>query len=154
MKKIALSLFSRETPSGKPSPKSYPWYLELTEALNNSGYYTIQVGIQKEKDIGAIVRWNDLSAEGLVKTAREIDSYISVDNFFPHLMQYYAPEKRGIVIFSQSNPLIFGYPTNKNLLKDKKYLKNDQFSFWDSTVSIKAAFVSPEIVVTSLKEIL
>ncbi len=115
MKSILLSLFSRKTPEGKTSPKSYPFYKELTKSLNDMGFLTIQLGVVEESDIGAIHRYNGLPAEDLVKIVKDSYTFISCDTFLPHLCQCYCPEKRGIVIWSKSDPAVFGYPNNINL---------------------------------------
>ena len=62
----------------------------------------------------------------------------------------------GIVLFGQSDPAHFGYPTNINLLKDKKYLRKEQFLFWwHESVAFRAdAFVGPEVVVKTLFRVL
>lgn len=152
MKSILLSLFSRQTPEGEPSPKSYPFYKELAAELNKN-WLTVQLGIEGEPDIRAARRYNDLPAEDLVRLVKDIDTWISVDSFLPHLMQCYCPQKRGITIFSQSDPQIFSYSNNINLLKDRKYLRKEQFEFWSGISADKSSFVSPKEIINSLKEI-
>jgi hypothetical protein len=152
MRTILLSLFSRHTPNGNLSPKSYPFYKELVELFNKE-YITIQLGSSKEPDIGAVYRYNNLPAEDLVRIVQDMDCFCSVDSFLPHLYQCYAPEKKGVVIWSLSDPLIFGYKTNINLLKDRKYLRAEQYLDWNDVEQIKEAFVEPTVILSKVKEI-
>jgi len=81
--------------------------------------------------------------------ASDMDTFISVDNFFPHFCNHYNL-KSGIVIFSKSDPKIFGYKQNKNLLKDVKYLRPDQFGLWDSCNYEQDAFVLPQQIIDNI----
>jgi hypothetical protein len=58
--------------------------------------------------------------------------------------------------FGQSDPNIFGYPGNINLLKDRSYLRPEQFlHWWHETVFYKEdAFVSAETVTETLFKVL
>jgi hypothetical protein len=56
------------------------------------------------------------------------------------------------VIWSQSNPLIFGHEENINLLKDKKYLRKEQFYLWEQCEYNKDAFVEPTTVLKHIKQ--
>jgi hypothetical protein len=57
------------------------------------------------------------------------------------------------VIFSQSDPVIFGHPDNVNLLKDRKYLRELQFQTWMGVPYNEDAFVSPDEVVNAVSQI-
>jgi ADP-heptose:LPS heptosyltransferase len=95
----------------------------------------------------------NLKLKQITELIEECDLWISVDSFLQHLNQYYS-KKRGIVIFSQSDPRHFGYPTNNNMLKDKKYLREKQFWLWEQCEYNKDAFVSAEEVYNAvLKEL-
>jgi hypothetical protein len=43
----------------------------------------------------------------------------------------------GCVIWGVSDPNIFGYFYNKNILKNKSYLRNDQFGVWKNEIKDK-----------------
>jgi hypothetical protein len=58
--------------------------------------------------------------------------------------------KPGIVLWSVSDPEIFGYPENLNLLKDRKYLRKDQFAVWEAVTLDPETFVGPEEVYRAL----
>jgi hypothetical protein len=58
--------------------------------------------------------------------------------------------KPGIVLWGQSDPLIFGHPENNNLLKDRKYLREKQFWWWEQCDYNAEAFVRPEEIIKHL----
>ena len=57
----------------------------------------------------------------------------------------------GIVIFSKSDPKVFGYEQNINLLKDKKYLRSKQFDIWEAEEFDKDSFVTPDVILEHIK---
>ena len=80
-----------------------------------------------------------------------VDIFISIDNFAPHLA--WLLNKPGIVIFSQSDPLIFGHELHINLLKDIKYLRKNQFDIWETAIYNKEAFMEPQKVIEALTQL-
>jgi hypothetical protein len=80
------------------------------------------------------------------------DFFISVDNFFPHFCNHYG--LTGIVIFSKSDPKIFGYSSNINLLKDRMYLREDMFGLWESCPFEEEAFLEPKIILDAINQLL
>lgn len=153
MKKIIISPRSRALRNGKTNPKNYPWWKEVVAVLQQNDIYVIQIGEtrQNEESIGANEIILDLSLNELKLKVEECGVWASVDNFFPHLCSFTS--KRGVVAFSLSDPLIFGYPNNINLLKDRKFLRNDQFGIWENVEYNEKAFVSPDVVVDSIKKL-
>src|ERR1035437_5377564 len=129
MKKIIISPYSKPMRNNLSHPKNYPYWKELISILQKKGHHIIQIGTNNEDILTEDVRFN-LSFEKLRDLSHSADLFISVDNFFPHLANHYIGCK-GIVIFSQSDPNIFGYKQNINLLKDKKYLREQQFWLWE-----------------------
>jgi len=81
----------------------------------------------------------------LLELCKTCDAWFTVDNFFNHFCSYYKIPN-GFVMFGQSDPNIFGYKTNTNILKDRKYLRPDQFGFWWDRPYKKEAFLEPEEV--------
>jgi len=75
-------------------------------------------------------------------------TFVSVDNFFHHLA--YLVGKPGVVVFSQSDPRIFGHDMHTNLLKDRKYLMPNQFVFWDSCKHNVDSFVDPSEIIDAI----
>ena len=159
-KKIVLfSLFSKLThATKKPSPKSYPLNeaVKLIKLLKEKEIFTVQIGISEEPDIEANIRYNNLSFIELKELLNKIDVWCACDNFWSHFAHYYDPNKKGIVIFSQSDPKLFGYFSNINLLKDKKYLRpgKEQYQYWEQTSYIFEAFINPEVIIENLSTIL
>jgi len=148
MKAIIISPYSRRLRGDKSSnvnPKNYPYWDELVKLLRENYGYVIQVGLAGEEKISGVdgVVFNKPLKE-LKKLVEEYDTWISVDNFFQHFCSLIG--KPGIVLFGQSDPLIFGHPENINLLKDRKYLRPDQFNIWEACEVNKDAFVTPQEV--------
>jgi len=154
VKKIIISPWSKllRTP-GKPNPKNPPlvWWKEVVNLLKQKDIYIIQIGINGEEPIGANEIQFNLSLQGLKELTKKCDTFISVDNFFPHLTNLVG--KPGIVVWAKSSPKIYGYPTNINLLKDEKYLRTDQFGTWEECNYDLNAFVEPQVVVNSVLNI-
>lgn len=134
--------------NGKPNPKTYPWWPEVIRLLE--GNWIVQLGIQGEEPLVKDCRFN-LPLKELSHLVAQCDTWISVDSFLPHLAHLVG--KPGIVIFSASDPKIFGYPENVNLLKDRKYLRANQFEWWEATSFVEESFVKPEIVCSALSNI-
>lgn len=114
--------------------KSYPYWEELLVLLKDQEIKEIK-GILPEQEIIGLVNW--------------CNCWCSTDSFLPHLVKYYNL-KPGIVLWGKSDPEIFGYPENINLLGDRKNLRPDQFRWWKDVEWRKEDFVRPEIIVSHL----
>lgn len=149
--KIIIFPFSRKL-SDKPHPKSpkLEWWEHLVKLLRSHGHSLIQVGISGEEKLVEDVR-HDLPLTELSDLILESDTFIGIDSFGQHLC--WDLGKQGIVIWGQSDPLIFGHPEHVNLLKDRKYLREKQFWLWTQTEFNADVFVSPEIVVDALNRL-
>ena len=147
---IIISPFSKPTFSNQPNPKNYPYWKQLINLIKNKypQQYILQVGVTDEEDLGCDCFLRDLPLEVLKTLIKGCDISISVDNFFHHLASIVG--KKGIVIFGLSDPLIFGDENNINILKDRKYLRADQFNFWDSVPPNIESFVEPEHIVNKI----
>jgi ADP-heptose:LPS heptosyltransferase len=152
--KILISPFAQNLRNGKDNPKNFPYWPELVKLLRDGGFEVIQIGAAKDTPIeGKTVFKQNLKLKEIANLIKECDVWISVDSFLQHLNQYYT-KKRGIVIFSQSDPKHFGYPLNNNILKDKKYLREKQFWLWEQCEYNKDAFVTAEeVYINVLKEL-
>ena len=144
---IIISPYSRKQTDGKESPKNYPFWKELVSILPGP---IVQIGQQGE--VPLIPDFRTYNFAELKEFIKEMDFFISVDNFFPHFCNHYG--RHGIVLFGTSDPNIFGYPENVNLLKDRKYLRPDQFLWWKDEVNNPEAFVSPEQVAETANTLL
>jgi hypothetical protein len=148
---IIISPFSRKLRNGEKNPKVYPFWKELILLLKNEGFYIMQTGIGDEEKFENIDEYLfDLKINDLKKEIQKCFLWISTDSFMNHFGTYCG--KRGIVLWGQSNPDFFGYEENINLLKDKKYLRNNQFYIWEGVNCNDDAFVSPEEVIDVIIE--
>lgn len=141
---IILSPYAQKLSNGQENPKNYPYWPELVSMINEP---IIQIGVAGEKALVPDFRTNLPFAE-LTKLVNECRTWISVDSFFQHFC--WDLGKPGVVIFSQSDPNIFGHSENINLLKDRKYLREKQFWLWEQTEFNSDAFVTPEEIIKVL----
>lgn len=145
---ILISPYAKQLMNGQENPKNYPYWKELIDMIDQP---IIQIGLEGEKQLVEDFRKN-LSLPELAVLVEECDTWIGVDSFFQHFC--WDLNKPGIVIFSQSDPLIFGHKEHINLLKDRKYLRQNQFWLWTQTNYDINAYVSPEEVLKSLETLL
>jgi ADP-heptose:LPS heptosyltransferase len=149
MKKyILISPYSKILRAGTYNAKNYPWWPVVIANLKNE-YEVIQVGIKEEPPLVEDFRPN-LKLKEVAKLIEDCFVWISVDNFFPHLAHLVG--KPGIVVWGVSDPNIFGYKENKNLLKSKKYLRENQFFIWDGVKHDSNVFVTPEVIIKAVKD--
>jgi hypothetical protein len=143
---IIISPYAKKLVTNKRNPKNYPYWKELIEQIDEP---IIQIGVEGEEQLVPDFRKN-LPISELRKLLSECRTWISCDSFFQHLG--WDEGKQGIVLWSVSDPLIFGHPENINLLKDRTVLSSNQFLWWDFTEYDASKFVSPEEVIKHLKE--
>ncbi len=141
---IIIAPYAQKLRNGNNNPKNYPWWPELISMINEP---IVQVGIEGEKQIVDDFRKN-LSLEELKSLVLECKTWISVDSFFQHFA--WDLNKYGVVLWGQSDPLVFGHPENTNLLKDRKYLREKQFWWWEQCEYNADAFMTPIEVVNHL----
>jgi ADP-heptose:LPS heptosyltransferase len=152
---IIISPYSRVFPpeiKNRTNAKNYPYWDEVVASLKKD-FTVIQIGIEGEPAIKGIDDFHSrLSFKQLRKMADDCDTWISVDNFFPHMANIEG--KRGVVIFGKSDPNVFGYGQNVNLLKDRKYLRAEQFKQWFEEEANEDVFVRPQEVVDAVYTLL
>jgi hypothetical protein len=119
----------------KRNPKDYPFWDRLIELIKEKGLEIKEIE-------------GELPYPALDKLINESITVVCPDSFIGHYCWYLG--KRAIVIFGQSDPVIFGHPENINMLKDRKYLREGQFDFWDAVSFNEETFCPPEDI---LKEI-
>lgn len=147
--KIILFPYAKAMRNGQKHPKNYPYWTELIELLKRDGHELIQLGVNGETQLVDDFRKN-LKFNEICDIVKNCDTFISVDSFGQHLA--WSLGKRGIVLFGQSDPNIFGHDIHINLLKDRKYLREKQFWLWEQCEANDEAFVSPEIVFNTLTD--
>lgn len=145
---IIIAPFAQKLSSGKENPKNYPYWKKLVDLIEQP---IVQVGRSGEHQLVHDFK-ADLSIPDLRQLIRECTTWIGVDSFFQHLA--WDEEKPGIVLWSVSDPLIFGHPENVNLLKHRDYLAPNQFLHWDYTKHNPEAFVEPQEVIKHLTKFL
>lgn len=152
MKRVIIAPYSAALRTKPINPKSYPvrFWQQVVAKLNALDIEVIQIGVQGEQRVEGvsqfIIGWPLPKLRELIE---DCDTWASVDSFLPHFC-FSERLKSGVVIFSQSDPLVFGHPENVNLLKDRKYLRALQFQGWEDVPYNEAAFVLPEVVVEAV----
>src|ERR1035437_3729664 len=117
------------TPKGLvPCAKQFPndWWGYVIGKLPQHNF--IQIGRQGDWVInGCQVQFN-LNNNEIKKLCNKVEHIVCIDSFLQHLL---APSLRKIIVlWSKSDPNLFGYMHNINLLKDRKYLRPDQYGVW------------------------
>lgn len=142
---IIIHPFAKPLKNGKTNPKNYPYWKELISKIDEP---IVQVGVDGEEQLVADFRKN-LSIADLKKLLAECRTWIAVDSFFQHLA--WLEGKKGIVLWSVSDPVIFGHPENINLLTNRANLAEQQFLWWDYTPHDPNKFVKPDDIIQYLK---
>jgi hypothetical protein len=145
---ILVSPWSRVTTDGKPSPKNYPWWPEVVAALMRRGFEVVQLSRKGEPRVPGARHMDDVTLAGIATLMYGCETWIAVDNFFPHMASYLG--QPGVAIFGFSDPEIFGHPENINLLKDRRYLRQWQFRHWSQQEPNHDVFVGPDVVMNAV----
>lgn len=147
---LIVAPYSSKLNSELTNPKDYPFWNEVISSPEIKNKFRIsQVGCSGDRKLESIENFIfDKKFSDLCKIIEFCDIWISVDSYIPHIASYV--KKKGIVIWSQSDPNIFGNKNNINLIKDRKYIRENQFEPWFSAKFIEEAFVSPEIVIDAI----
>lgn len=114
--------------------KSYPYWDAVVSMLGSHDLSEIK-GILPLDQVVGYVNWCDV--------------WVSIDSFLPHLVEFHGL-KPGVVLWGKSDPSIFGYPRNVNLLKDRSRLRPDQFRWWNDVIPSKEDFYEPALVVEAI----
>jgi len=145
---IIISPFAQKLRNGNLNPKNYPieYWKELIKMIDEP---IIQVGVEGEEQlVDTFVK--NMPLPRLRELLQECRTWIGVDSFFQHLG--WDEGKQGIVLWGPSDPLIFGHPENINLLKDRSYLVENQFIWWEATPHSNSRFVEPQKVIEHLRK--
>jgi len=124
------------------SPKSYP----LAKALANmivSSHEVIQLGGEEDEQLAPDFRKN-LSFAEVGNLISKCDTAICVDSYLQHHCWFL--NKKAIVLWGVSDPLIFGHSMHLNLIRDRNCLRKNQFDLYYANEHRPEAFVSPEEV--------
>ena len=143
-KNILISAWSR----AEDSAKSYPYMQELCDILAKD-YRLIQIGVGKERRLNNCEHRFDMPLKDVELALKCAGFFLSIDNFLHHAAHYFGVP--GIVIFGPSDPEIFGYKDQVNIIKDRSLLRKDQFGFyfvdykWEHSA---IGWYPPEIIAT------
>ncbi len=141
---ILISPYAKAMRNGQPHPKNYPYWPELVELIyKNTDDGIVQLGLKGEKQLVASFRQN-LAFHEIKKLLDVCRFFISIDSFLPHMAHHYG--KNGVVLWGQSDPNIFGYKDNLNILKSRESLREKQFDIWEHTDYNKTVFKAETFV--------
>jgi ADP-heptose:LPS heptosyltransferase len=147
---LIISPYAQKLRNGKPNAKDYPYWPELIQLIQtNITSDIVQVGIDGEIPLVDDCRFN-LPIKELINLIHQCTIWISVDSMFQHLA--WDCGKQGIVLFSQSDPLIFGHPSNINLLKNRIYLRQNQFLWWEDVEIIEDSYFEPDKIIKHINQ--
>jgi len=147
---IIISPYSSKLRSGNPNPKNYLHFPKLVSLLTLDGYEVIQIGVAGEDRIEGVTDcYLNLSYVDLRALVNGCATWIAVDNFFAHFC-HCEKLKPGIVLWGPSDPKIWGYPENINLLRGRDYLRQHQCQTWEEIDYNPLAFCYAENVVESV----
>lgn len=151
---LILSPYTKNTIDGTRNAKQFPWWQEVVDALCKD-IEIVQIGSGDEKRLDNVKVFIKPKLNDLANIIKEAKCFASVDNFLQHFVYMKKLPIKGVVVFSKSDPIIFGYPNNVNLLKDRAYLRrrNEQWHYWHQTKYDENAFVQPEAVIEAIRSI-
>jgi len=147
--RIVIFPWAKSLRNGAKNPKNYPWWPELIDKLKSLGHEFIQVGLEGELQLVEDFRKN-LNITELSNLMKSCDTWIGVDSFGQHLG--WDLNIRGMVIFGQSDPNIFGHSENVNILKSRDYLREQQFWWWEQAEYREDAFLEPDKIAEIFQE--
>lgn len=146
---IVIFPFAKSLRNNKPNPKNYPWWKEFIQLLLAENHNIIQVGVEGEEQLVDDFRKN-LSLDELSTLLKRCDTWIGVDSFGQHLG--WDLGIKGMTIFGQSDPNIFGHKENLNVLKSRDFLRKNQFWLWEQAEFREDVFLEPTELFKIFKE--
>ena len=145
---VLIHPYAKPMRNGMPNPKTYPYWKELISLMEKEDI--IQIGVNGEKALVKTFKKN-LPLTEIMQLIQLCDYWVAVDSFLPHLAQFIG--KPGVVLWSVSDPIIFGYSENLNLLKDRKYLRDKQFDIWEAESYNPEAFMTATEVYENINKL-
>lgn len=153
MKTVLISPYSKVLRNGERNPKSYEHWERLLAMLHDDGWHITQLIFGGEPKLqGADAVMKNVPFGEQERLLKHFKTWISVDNYFHHLAV--TTNKPGVVIFTRSDPVIYGHKENVNLLRDRKYLRYDQYGIWEQCNYIADASIEPEKVFDAVNNIM
>lgn len=125
-------------PNGRlDNPKQYPFWDELKRQLVSEGFIVEELEEMPLPDL-----------ENRIKASLTV---IAVDSFIQHFC--WSVGKQAIVLWGSGDPLIFGHAEHINIIKDRGNIRPDPFQFWHDEPCHEAIWVSPDVVVSAVKNL-
>ena len=145
---ILISPFAQRLRNSKPNPKSPTpdWWAAVLKDLDLP---VVQIGLAGEPALVPDFRAG-LSLGRITELVRACATWVSVDSFLPHLAHHVGIP--GVVVWSRSDPNLFGYPDNWNLLKSREYLRKNPFGMWEEEEFDSEAFPEIAAVVLAVRQ--
>lgn len=151
--RILVAPYSAKLPNGNTNPKNYPYWPEFVTMLNKEGYMVVQIGVTGEQRIAGTSEFFENPSFATVKELVGCcATWVSVDSWLPHFC-HAENLKHGVVIFGQSDPRIFGYPENINLLRGRENLRQFQYDSWMAVEYSPQVFVYPDRVIEAVRKL-
>lgn len=151
--RIVIAPYATKLRNGKENPKNYCYWPQLVSLLKKEGYEVVQIGASYEAAIDGVhhffASWPFPKLKELIQAC---DLWISVDSWLPHFA-HCEKLKPGIVLFGQSDPRIWGYPENKNILRGRDFLRRYQYDTWEAAEDLPQAFVYAEHVLAEVRKL-
>jgi ADP-heptose:LPS heptosyltransferase len=144
---VVIAPFAKKLRNGKVSAKNYPYWLELIKYLQEE-HNVVQLGIVGEPSLVPHHKFN-LSLQQIKELLTASLFWVSVDSFLPHLAHHI--NKKGVVLWGVSDPKIFGYTYNLNIIKDSKYFRKNQFAIWEDVEFSTEPFLEAKDVYELIK---
>ncbi len=150
---ILILPYAQKLQNDRENPKNYPYWDDLVSLLINDYDEIIQIGLPGEIKINGVSEFKlRPSFNEIEKIVDNCEFWISVDSFLQHLIHNMKDRKTGVVLWSLSNPNIFGYNYNLNILKDPKYLRPDQYNIWEQAIYNPDAYLDAKTIDNLIKE--
>ncbi len=147
--RVVVAPYAAKLPTGLRNAKNWPWFKELFTLMPEDEF--IQLGVPGEDRIEGTAQFiQGFPLDKLEQVLRDSDIWLSVDSWLPHFCATMRLQS-GVVIWGQSNPRIWGYKHNVNLLKSLEYLRPYQYAPWFDVPYNEDVFVKPEVVRDALR---
>lgn len=150
-KTIVIAPFSKRLANGKKNPKNYAYWPKVIAHLKKKNHL-IQIGLEHEEDLGCHEFLKGLHLSEIRKVIERCDTWVAVETFLMHMAN--LVNKRGVVIWHICNPKIYGYETNINLFRDRKYFRPNQFDMFENTPYNEAGHVNYAEVIKAVDSLL
>lgn len=125
--KILIHPYTSKLPNGQRNAKQYPYFRELGVLLHQDKNILHQIGIEGEEGLNWDEFIKDLKMDEIRELLPQYDFFISCDSFLQHIAA--SINFRGVVIWSKSDPEIFGYPLHVNIY-NPLWFRQNQHAVW------------------------